>query len=238
MDSDSRFVCSICLEPVVEPVVTLCGHLFCWPCLYRWTQRSARLLGSSDTLPNETPLCPVCKATIPSENVIPLYVVARSGPVFKERKEEDLGASVGTPRLLQTQFDPLLTASPPSSASAAPAHPIPRRPSPVWPAATPGISHASLRPPPSALLSAAPFAGSSSSRSDSGSGGEGMALSVVQLSFNASTGSFPSLFALQFQPSFSPRLGRRSNGCDGHELALRAALALGAMLTFALLFVA
>jgi hypothetical protein len=32
-----RFDCPICLEGVnEEPVVTPCGHLFCWGCLYRW----------------------------------------------------------------------------------------------------------------------------------------------------------------------------------------------------------
>jgi E3 ubiquitin-protein ligase RNF5 len=30
------FECNICLELASEPVVTLCGHLYCWPCLYRW----------------------------------------------------------------------------------------------------------------------------------------------------------------------------------------------------------
>lgn len=27
--------CNICLEIAREPVVTLCGHLYCWPCLFR-----------------------------------------------------------------------------------------------------------------------------------------------------------------------------------------------------------
>eukprot|EP00592_Proboscia_alata_P005065 CAMPEP_0194375024 /NCGR_PEP_ID=MMETSP0174-20130528/23479_1 /TAXON_ID=216777 /ORGANISM="Proboscia alata, Strain PI-D3" /LENGTH=722 /DNA_ID=CAMNT_0039154947 /DNA_START=111 /DNA_END=2279 /DNA_ORIENTATION=- len=34
----SIFDCNICLESVVEPVVTLCGHLYCWPCLYKWLE--------------------------------------------------------------------------------------------------------------------------------------------------------------------------------------------------------
>lgn len=34
---DSRFMCAICIDEVSdEPVVTKCGHLFCWPCLYQW----------------------------------------------------------------------------------------------------------------------------------------------------------------------------------------------------------
>ncbi|CAN0221132.1 unnamed protein product, partial [Ectocarpus fasciculatus] len=34
-EEDSYFECNICLDGVREPVVTRCGHLFCWPCLYR-----------------------------------------------------------------------------------------------------------------------------------------------------------------------------------------------------------
>ncbi|CAN0110706.1 unnamed protein product [Ectocarpus sp. 6 AP-2014] len=57
---DSWFECNICLEGVKEPVVTRCGHLFCWPCLYRWLNT------------NQTE-CPVCKAGVTAINVIPLY---------------------------------------------------------------------------------------------------------------------------------------------------------------------
>ncbi|CAN0532329.1 unnamed protein product, partial [Ectocarpus sp. 12 AP-2014] len=57
---DSWFECNICLEGVKEPVVTRCGHLFCWPCLYRWLNT------------NQTE-CPVCKAGVTAMNVIPLY---------------------------------------------------------------------------------------------------------------------------------------------------------------------
>lgn len=30
----SKYECSICIETAKEPVVTKCGHLFCWPCIY------------------------------------------------------------------------------------------------------------------------------------------------------------------------------------------------------------
>ncbi|GFH30751.1 RING-type domain-containing protein [Haematococcus lacustris] len=33
------FECNICLELASEPVVTLCGHLYCWPCLFRNLQQ-------------------------------------------------------------------------------------------------------------------------------------------------------------------------------------------------------
>lgn len=58
---DSVFVCSVCLDPVKNPVITQCGHLYCWSCLYRWlnTQHST---------------CPVCKAGVSKENVIPIFI--------------------------------------------------------------------------------------------------------------------------------------------------------------------
>jgi len=35
-NGSSGFDCNICLENVQDPVVTLCGHLYCWPCIYKW----------------------------------------------------------------------------------------------------------------------------------------------------------------------------------------------------------
>lgn len=36
-DEESKsnlYECNICLETASEPVITACGHLFCWPCIY------------------------------------------------------------------------------------------------------------------------------------------------------------------------------------------------------------
>ncbi|CAM0911162.1 unnamed protein product [Alopecurus aequalis] len=49
---NSSFECNICLEAAKEPVVTPCGHLFFWPCLYQ---------------------CPVCKGEVLEVNVTPIY---------------------------------------------------------------------------------------------------------------------------------------------------------------------
>jgi E3 ubiquitin-protein ligase RNF5 len=35
-DGGGSFECNICFELPHEPIVTLCGHLFCRPCLYKW----------------------------------------------------------------------------------------------------------------------------------------------------------------------------------------------------------
>jgi len=62
-DEEKRaFECNICYELAREPVVTLCGHLYCWPCIYRWMQ-----------VQSHCRVCPVCKAGIDDEKVVPIY---------------------------------------------------------------------------------------------------------------------------------------------------------------------
>ncbi|XP_057430972.1 E3 ubiquitin-protein ligase RMA1H1-like [Lotus japonicus] len=66
--SNGCFDCNICLDIAHEPVVTLCGHLYCWPCIYKW------LHVQSDSLaPDEHPQCPVCKVDISHSTMVPLY---------------------------------------------------------------------------------------------------------------------------------------------------------------------
>ena len=62
-DQDNRsFECNICLDFARNAVISLCGHLFCWPCLHQWLE----------TRPQRQ-ICPVCKAGIGRDKVIPLY---------------------------------------------------------------------------------------------------------------------------------------------------------------------
>jgi len=56
------FECNICLDVARDAVVSLCGHLFCWPCIHQWLE----------TRPNRQ-TCPVCKAAITRDKLIPLY---------------------------------------------------------------------------------------------------------------------------------------------------------------------
>lgn len=61
------FECNICLDSANEPVVTLCGHLYCWPCIYKWLQ----VQSNSDEPDQQN--CPVCKANISDASLVPLY---------------------------------------------------------------------------------------------------------------------------------------------------------------------
>lgn len=56
------FECNICLDTANDAVISMCGHLFCWPCLHQWLE----------TRPQRQ-ICPVCKAGIGRDKVIPLY---------------------------------------------------------------------------------------------------------------------------------------------------------------------
>ena len=88
----SMFSCNICMEMANHAVVTVCGHLYCWPCLYRWLQmqRTERT-------------CPVCKAGVDRDKVIPVY-----GP-----------GGNGDPRNMEGEFDEV------------PPRPLGQRPLPV-----------------------------------------------------------------------------------------------------------
>jgi len=60
--SNPNFECNICLDTAKDAVISVCGHLFCWPCLHQWLEVRAH---------NKT--CPVCKSAISRDKVIPLY---------------------------------------------------------------------------------------------------------------------------------------------------------------------
>ncbi|XP_052200660.1 uncharacterized protein LOC127807087 [Diospyros lotus] len=57
-----NFECNICFDLAQDPIVTLCGHLFCWPCLYKWLHHHSH-----------SRECPVCKALVEEEKLVPLY---------------------------------------------------------------------------------------------------------------------------------------------------------------------
>ncbi|KAL7103609.1 hypothetical protein ACP275_08G190300 [Erythranthe tilingii] len=77
------FDCNICLDSCHEPVVTLCGHLYCWPCIYKWID-----VESSSFESEEQPRCPVCKAYISNSSLVPLYGRGRSQSLSEIKKPQ------------------------------------------------------------------------------------------------------------------------------------------------------
>eukprot|EP00439_Symbiodinium_sp_Y106_P055216 s1206_g7.t1 len=77
----ASFECNICLEQAVEPVVTRCGHLFCWGCLHQWlnstaasqASRAGQLNSGMSGMQTVGSACPICKASVTIQNVIPVY---------------------------------------------------------------------------------------------------------------------------------------------------------------------
>ncbi|KAE8680140.1 expansin-A12-like [Hibiscus syriacus] len=80
------FDCSICFESAKDPVVTLCGHLYCWPCIYKWLHVRASSLDSGPQHKN----CPVCKATISSGSLVPLYGHGTSSQSHSKNPHSDM----------------------------------------------------------------------------------------------------------------------------------------------------
>jgi hypothetical protein len=58
--SVDTYTCSICLEKRLNcPVITRCGHIFCWPCLFNYYDYWTRI-----SLNKKVPQCPLCKEKI------------------------------------------------------------------------------------------------------------------------------------------------------------------------------
>ncbi|XP_043692696.1 uncharacterized protein LOC122643119 [Telopea speciosissima] len=80
-DGGSFFECNICLDVARNPVLTCCGHLFCWPCLYQWLH-----------IHSDTKECPVCKGEVTDMNITPIY--NRGNDTQESEKEDDSGVKV------------------------------------------------------------------------------------------------------------------------------------------------
>lgn len=59
----THYDCKICFTNLQEPVVTYCGHLYCWKCLYNWA-----LERDNSIIP-----CPCCNTEIDISLVTPIY---------------------------------------------------------------------------------------------------------------------------------------------------------------------
>lgn len=105
------FDCNICLDFAVDPVVTLCGHLYCWPCIYKWLQQAESISQQQ---------CPVCKASISENTLVPLYgrghstkrpqethEIPRRPSVHREAIELQSSSSTGEERY-RNMYQPIL----------------------------------------------------------------------------------------------------------------------------------
>ncbi|KAL8268337.1 hypothetical protein R6Q59_002135 [Mikania micrantha] len=71
-NSGGFFDCNICLEMARDPILTCCGHLFCWCCFYQ--------LSYVDSSAKE---CPVCKGEVTDSSITPIYGNGKDQPVLK-----------------------------------------------------------------------------------------------------------------------------------------------------------
>jgi peroxin-10 len=58
INSKQQRKCTLCLEPMKDPSVTTCGHVFCWTCITDWLR--------------EQPMCPLCRQSALVQHVLPL----------------------------------------------------------------------------------------------------------------------------------------------------------------------
>ena len=58
INSKQQRKCTLCLEPMKDPSVTTCGHVFCWTCVTDWLR--------------EQPMCPLCRQSALVQHVLPL----------------------------------------------------------------------------------------------------------------------------------------------------------------------
>ncbi|XP_043692556.1 uncharacterized protein LOC122642991 [Telopea speciosissima] len=80
-DGGSFFECNICLDIAKKPVLTCCGHLFCWPCLYQWLH-----------IHSDSKECPVCKGEVTDMNITPIY--GRGNDTHEPEKEDEEGLKI------------------------------------------------------------------------------------------------------------------------------------------------
>lgn len=50
--------CTLCLDPMKDPSVTTCGHVFCWTCIGDWVR--------------EKPECPLCRQGVMGQHILPM----------------------------------------------------------------------------------------------------------------------------------------------------------------------
>lgn len=84
--TSANFECNICFDMSKEPVVTSCGHLFCWSCLYQWIH-----------VHSDHKECPVCKGEVTESNIVPIYGRGNAGFEMEKRDTVNIGSDLKIP---------------------------------------------------------------------------------------------------------------------------------------------
>lgn len=105
--NEGSFECNICFDLAHDPVVTLCGHLYCWACIFKWLHVQ---ISSSQSTQEKT--CPVCKANISQSSLVPLYC---HGPSLSEDERRMSHYDAIPPRPNASGVNSLISADPPSN---------------------------------------------------------------------------------------------------------------------------
>ena len=199
--------CNICLEQLREPVLTLCGHLYCWACIWRWLDNGAEEHSGG--------ACPVCQAALTLDCLVPVY--GRCGSVGCG------GGGSKSARAASPAPLPVVTAP----ATAAPPRPLALRPA---------VSAQLLRTARSAAQRGGggagggntvpymrrPDAGAAGRRFGGGGGDGDRGTDDVQADGGA---AFPSLFGLQFFASEDAGYAAPDRAIAAREELLSRALA-------------
>ncbi|KAH7330845.1 hypothetical protein KP509_20G005100 [Ceratopteris richardii] len=103
----SSFECHICLEVARDPVLSICGHLFCRSCIKRW-------LRSRPNAYQRT--CPVCKMNLGHDHaVLPIHTSSSTGPSPRSQVHpEARRGRIPTPSRRNSSSSALSPFSPPS----------------------------------------------------------------------------------------------------------------------------
>lgn len=78
----SFFDCNICLDVAKDPILTCCGHLFCWSCFYQLSYVHSNVKE-----------CPECQGEVTDTSIIPIYGHG-NGNRAQKSKPNDSGLKV------------------------------------------------------------------------------------------------------------------------------------------------
>ncbi|XP_021887675.1 uncharacterized protein LOC110806972 [Carica papaya] len=101
------FDCNICFRMARDPVLTSCGHLFCWPCFYQFPCTYSNVKE-----------CPVCDGEVTDASIIPIYGNVgndnncqsksnESCSEFPQRPQAQRVESARQQRIMQRVFPPI-----------------------------------------------------------------------------------------------------------------------------------